>query len=29
MGEKIAALKETTVVPGAGTYNGNYNATKA
>jgi hypothetical protein len=28
MGEKIAALKETTVVPGAGTYNGNYSATK-
>ena len=28
MGEKIAAMRETTVVPGAGTYNGNYHATK-
>lgn len=24
MGEKIAAMRETTVVPGAGSYNGNF-----
>jgi len=28
MGEKIAPMRETTVVPGAGTYNGNFGATK-
>ena len=28
MGQKIAPLKETTVVPGAGSYNGNFRATK-